>query len=106
VFALAKLRSYANADRALVYIIVDGFERQSPYHLLVVPDRRLQSTVGCRSGLGDAWLDPENKDTGDLSALPRPIAPANWTTHAVSRRVNSPRNDGPELIDAVAASSE
>jgi putative SOS response-associated peptidase YedK len=50
-----------------------------------------------------AWLDPENKATGELLALLRPADPQGWTLVEVSRKVNSPRNDGPELIEPVAA---
>ncbi len=49
----------------------------------------------------EAWLDPENKDSDALSAMLKPIAPARWTMHPVSRQVNSPRNDGRELIEAM-----
>jgi putative SOS response-associated peptidase YedK len=50
-----------------------------------------------------AWLDPENKDTDALRALLRPSEPTPWTLRRVSRKVNSPKNDGPELIESVAA---
>ena len=33
----------------------------------------------------------------------KPADPVQWTLHPVSRQVNSPRNDGPELLDAVEA---
>ncbi len=46
-----------------------------------------------------AWLDPENKYLDALSAMLKPIGPARWTMHPVSRKVNSPRNDGPELVE-------
>jgi putative SOS response-associated peptidase YedK len=48
-----------------------------------------------------AWLDPENKDSDALSAMLRPIGSAQWTIHPVSQRVNSPRNDGPELVEVM-----
>ena len=48
-----------------------------------------------------AWLDPDNGDTGALTALLRPADPGPWTLHSVSRLVNSPRNDTPELLRAV-----
>jgi putative SOS response-associated peptidase YedK len=46
-----------------------------------------------------AWLDPDNKDTDGLLAMLRPANPKRWTTHPVSRQVNSPRNDGPDLLE-------
>jgi putative SOS response-associated peptidase YedK len=50
-----------------------------------------------------SWLDPGNKDADGLLAMLKPADPARWTLHPVSRQVNSPRNDGPELLDAVEA---
>ena len=50
-----------------------------------------------------AWLDPANQDADGLLDLLKPTPPANWALHPVSRQVNSPRNDGPELLDAVDA---
>ena len=50
-----------------------------------------------------AWLDPENKNTDGLRAMLRPADPAPWTIQEVSRKVNSPKNDSPELIEPVAA---
>lgn len=44
------------------------------------------------------WLDPNNAQTDELLQLLKPAEPDHWTMHAVSRRVNSPRNDGPDLI--------
>ena len=50
-----------------------------------------------------AWLDPGNKDAEGLLAMLKPADAAPWTMYPVSRQVNSPRNDGPELLDAVDA---
>ncbi|MGE5154602.1 MAG: SOS response-associated peptidase [Bdellovibrio bacteriovorus] len=51
----------------------------------------------------EAWLDPEMTDTNRLMDLLRPTDPDPWTLHPVSRQVNSPRNDGPELLTPVEA---
>jgi putative SOS response-associated peptidase YedK len=48
-----------------------------------------------------AWLDPENEDAEELLAMLKPADPAALAMHEVSRQVNSPRNDGPELLAAV-----
>jgi hypothetical protein len=48
-----------------------------------------------------AWLDPENRDTHWLERLLKPADPDCWTLYVVSEVVNSPRNDGPELIESV-----
>jgi len=45
-----------------------------------------------------AWLDPNHPDPTALTALLRPADPAGWVIEPVSRRVNSPRNEGPDLI--------
>jgi putative SOS response-associated peptidase YedK len=50
-----------------------------------------------------AWLDPKTKDAEQLRAMLRPADPDDWTLHPVSRQVNSPRNDDPELLAPVAA---
>jgi putative SOS response-associated peptidase YedK len=52
----------------------------------------------------DAWLDPVTP-TEHLQALLRPYA-GPLSAHAVSTRVNSPRNDGPELIAPVDRQAE
>jgi len=50
-----------------------------------------------------AWLDPNNADTDGLLAMLRPADPNPWTLRRVSRKVNSPKNDSPDLIEPVAA---
>jgi len=50
-----------------------------------------------------AWLDPENNDAECLRAMLRPAEPKAWTLVEVSRKVNSQKNDGPDLIEPVAA---
>jgi len=49
------------------------------------------------------WLDPGNTDANGLLAMLKPADPVQWTLHPVSQQVNSPRNDGPELLDPVEA---
>jgi putative SOS response-associated peptidase YedK len=50
-----------------------------------------------------AWLDPETKDLVHLKALLRPALPDPWTLVEVSRKVNSPKNDSPDLLEPVTA---
>jgi putative SOS response-associated peptidase YedK len=50
-----------------------------------------------------AWLATANRDEDGLLAMLKTADPAPWTMHPVSRQVNSPRNDGPELIDPVTS---
>ena len=45
------------------------------------------------------WLDPDNHDTKTLADLLRPAPAGYLDAYPVSRRVNSPKNDGPELLD-------
>lgn len=53
----------------------------------------------------NAWLAPDNHDTQALAALLEPAPPGLLRTHPVSTRVNSPRNDAPELVEAVPEGS-
>lgn len=50
-----------------------------------------------------AWLDPDVSDADKLLSLLRPYPSAKMALHPVSRKVNSPRNQGPALIEPVAA---
>ena len=50
-----------------------------------------------------AWLDPANTDADDLLAMLKPADPASRTLYPVSRRVNSPGDDSPELLKPVDA---
>lgn len=46
----------------------------------------------------DEWLDPKIKDTEKLKKLLAPYSAKEMASHAVSRAVNSPTADSPELI--------
>ena len=46
----------------------------------------------------DRWLDPDNHDTEELARLLLPAAKGTLVRHPVDRQVNSPRNDGPMII--------
>jgi len=46
----------------------------------------------------DYWLDPENKDFDKLYKLLSPYPEADMKMHIVSKRVNSPRYDDPDLV--------
>lgn len=50
----------------------------------------------------ERWLDPAVQPVASLEALLRPDEDAGWMARRVGPRVNSPRNEGPELIDPVA----
>jgi putative SOS response-associated peptidase YedK len=45
------------------------------------------------------WLDPEVIDPEELKDLVGPYPAAEMASHPVSRRVNRPENEGPELIE-------
>ena len=47
----------------------------------------------------DAWLDPENKDTGKLKGLLRPYPAGEMRAYPVSPRVNNAKNNDAELIE-------
>ncbi len=50
----------------------------------------------------DEWLDPEN-DGQSVGHLLVPASGGTLAKHAVSRNVGSVRNDGPEIVEEVAA---
>ncbi len=47
----------------------------------------------------EAWLDPKNEKLEALSALLAPFPSEKMCAYAISTRVNSTRNDGPELLE-------
>ncbi len=49
----------------------------------------------------DTWLDPEVSKAEVLLPLLRPYSAKKMAAHPVSRKVNSPRNQGPSLIEAI-----
>jgi putative SOS response-associated peptidase YedK len=50
----------------------------------------------------DAWLDPKNEDSAALKKLLKPYPADEMRAHPISTRVNNVRNNGPEIIEAVA----
>ena len=46
----------------------------------------------------DRWLDPDNHDTEALAKLLLPAPKGTLVRHPVDKQVNSPRNDGPMII--------
>ena len=48
----------------------------------------------------DEWMDDQQADTVALTSLLQPFPSARMMMHTVSTVVNSPRNDGPDLITA------
>jgi putative SOS response-associated peptidase YedK len=48
----------------------------------------------------DRWIDTAFSDTDKLSELLRPFEPKALQAWPVSRQVNAPKNQGPELIEA------
>ena len=49
-----------------------------------------------------AWLDPGNQATAKLKELLKPCPAGMMAAHAVSLRVNTPKNDEPALLEPVA----
>lgn len=48
------------------------------------------------------WLSPESEDPAALTDFLRHLPPPNLEIHPVSRRVNSPEHEGPDLVEPVA----
>jgi putative SOS response-associated peptidase YedK len=55
-----------------------------------------------RERYGD-WLDPAQNDLDTLPGLLVPAAPGRLTAYPVSTEVNNVRNNGPQLVEAIAA---
>ena len=51
----------------------------------------------------DRWLDPQLQDVLSLQPLLKPYPPEELEMHAVSDKVNSPRNNSPDLIEPVGS---
>jgi putative SOS response-associated peptidase YedK len=49
------------------------------------------------------WLDPETRSGEEVEHLLRPYPPEKMWMHAVSRRVSSPANDDPSVLEPVGA---
>lgn len=49
----------------------------------------------------EQWLDPKEMDTAELQKLLRPFPAQQMNSHPVSRQVNSPTFDAPELINSL-----
>lgn len=52
----------------------------------------------------DAWLDPRNREVDQLRTLMAPPLDGSLDIYAVSKLVNSVRNNGPELLEPIAVS--
>ena len=50
----------------------------------------------------DAWLDPDNRDPGQLLGLLRPAMPGLLEAYPVSTLVSNVANNGPELLEPLA----
>ncbi|MER7244671.1 SOS response-associated peptidase [Kribbella sp. NPDC000426] len=51
----------------------------------------------------DEWLDPRNHDVDQLRSLLAPPADGSLDMYAVSKAVNSVKNNGPELLEPLPA---
>ena len=48
----------------------------------------------------EAWLDREATEPEEVKSLIQPIAPELWMEREVSTRVNSVKNNGPDLLES------
>ena len=65
---------------------------------LVAPVHRRMPVVLRPDAFG-FWLDPANEDVDALEEIIDPWSPEGFETYPVSRDLNSPRNDSPDLIE-------
>lgn len=54
----------------------------------------------------EAWLDATLEEPARLKAICRPAPPETMKAHAVGRKVNSPRHEGPDLLAPVGPEEE
>jgi putative SOS response-associated peptidase YedK len=75
-------------------VVTDANDRLRPVHdrMPVIP----------APGDSAGWLDTKKENKDKLLAMLKPASSVHWSMHPVSWQVNSPRNDGPELLEAVA----
>lgn len=76
----------------------------TPANALVAPIHDRMPAI-LEPELWDAWLDPSNADRETLNSFLAPAAEGILEAYPVSREVNSPRNNGPSLIERVAPES-
>lgn len=97
--ALAGLwSSWRGSDREAPSLWTCSIITTAPNALLAPIHNRMPAIL---SGNGwETWLDPE-ADRRLLRAMLGPLSPEELVAYPVSRLVNNPRNDGPELIEPV-----
>jgi putative SOS response-associated peptidase YedK len=83
--------------RTCVIITTDANDALRPIH-----DRM---PVVLPESAWDEWLDRDNQDTDRLQRLLVPAPPQEFETWQVPLLVNKPANNGPELVEPVAAQS-
>lgn len=69
-----------------------------PSNETVAPIHDRMPVIVPRKAFG-AWLNPENHDTRALVYLLKPCPEELLETYPVSRAVNKPENDGPQLAE-------
>jgi putative SOS response-associated peptidase YedK len=79
--------------RTCALITTDANEKLAPIH-----DR--MPVVLPEDAWGE-WLDPENRDTESLHDLLVPAPSDEFIAYPISRLVNKPENQGPELLEPV-----
>jgi len=84
-------RAGAPALSTCVLLTCAANERLAPIHE--------RMPVLLDGGALERWLDPAVVDEGELAALLRPAPTESLEAYAVSRDVNSPRNEAPSLIE-------
>ena len=79
--------------RSCAIVTTDANEKLAPIH-----DR--MPVVLPEAAWGE-WLDPDNHDTAKLTRLLVPAPSDDFLCYPVSKLVNKPENQGPELLEAV-----
>ena len=91
--AAVRTRTSPNPWVGCVIVTTDANEKLAPVH-----DR--MPVVLPETAWGE-WLDPDNHDTTRLGRLLVPAPSDEFVCYPVSKLVNKPENQGPELLEAV-----
>jgi putative SOS response-associated peptidase YedK len=95
LFALAGITAYWKGLRSVSLVTTEANQLMRPIHErmpVIIPPQDYST-----------WLDPANRDVGELMRYIKPYEAERMAAHRVGLRVNKPENDDAALIEEVAA---
>lgn len=99
-----------NAPFALAAVYDDSPERSRFAIITTTPNRTIarvhnRMPAVLPADAWNAWLDPEYPDSGELRGWLRPFPEQSLSMYPVSKLVNRPANDRPELLERIGDTS-